>query len=148
MAFLRGLRLYGRGNWKKIATLIPTRGTVQTKTHAQTLMKKYAEGENIFRELELFERGILSENEHEDDDDDDEEDNDIAGLLLVVGKNTNKGLPSLDDDGGAHDNRDKQQYNKATNNALCDPSTLTSNDIFSAKILMMLRSDKTVHFAA
>mmetsp|Transcript_56345 Transcript_56345/g.136661 ORF Transcript_56345/g.136661 Transcript_56345/m.136661 type:complete len:346 (+) Transcript_56345:3991-5028(+) len=34
--FLEGLRLHGRGRWKRIAHVVGTRTTVQVKTHAQT----------------------------------------------------------------------------------------------------------------
>jgi hypothetical protein len=63
LAFLRGLRVYGKGNWKQIATLIPTRDTIQTKTHAQVAMKKFASGENIFEELDYYERRFISAEE-------------------------------------------------------------------------------------
>lgn len=95
LAFLKGLRLHGRGNWKKISSMIPTRyvhdtrqhsptalhqatitlprwiasavilltkflpnlffdirNTIQIKTHAQVLLKKYDEGEYIYDELD------------------------------------------------------------------------------------------------
>lgn len=35
----------GRGKWKEIATLIPTRSTIQVKTHAQMVMKRQEMGE-------------------------------------------------------------------------------------------------------
>jgi hypothetical protein len=93
LAFLKGLRLYGRGNWKKISDMIPTRyvhairdtpdqqshylvvasavimltkfpstllfnirHTIQVKTHAQVLLKKYDEGEYIYDELDRHNR--------------------------------------------------------------------------------------------
>ena len=42
----------GRGKWKEIATLIPTRSTIQVKTHAQIIMKRQEMGEDIFTEFE------------------------------------------------------------------------------------------------
>ena len=41
----------GRGKWKEIATLIPTRSTIQVKTHAQMVMKRQEMGEDIFSEF-------------------------------------------------------------------------------------------------
>jgi len=51
VAFLKGLRKYGKGKWKLIGSLIPTRTTVQVKTHAQVVLKRVANGENIFESL-------------------------------------------------------------------------------------------------
>ena len=42
----------GRGKWKEIATLIPTRSTIQVKTHAQMVMKRQEMGEDIFSEFD------------------------------------------------------------------------------------------------
>ncbi len=42
----------GRGKWKEIATLIPTRSTIQVKTHAQMVMKRVEAGEDVFAEYE------------------------------------------------------------------------------------------------
>eukprot|EP00536_Pseudo-nitzschia_multiseries_P019250 jgi/Psemu1/59685/gm1.59685_g len=58
--FLRGLRKHGRGHWKKIGESIPTRSTVQVKTHAQVMLKKQEQGTNIFEDLDNHERHILS----------------------------------------------------------------------------------------
>jgi hypothetical protein len=88
-AFLSGLRIHGRGKWKKISKMIPTRqvvldhstnvfsskcskshilsirvvrlfvvnrDTVQVKTHAQVMLKKFDEGQNIFEELDIYKR--------------------------------------------------------------------------------------------
>eukprot|EP00980_Cylindrotheca_fusiformis_P010613 scaffold2362_cov109-Cylindrotheca_fusiformis.AAC.4 len=52
LAFLRGLRLYGRGNWKAIGSLIPTRNTIQVKSHAQQMIQKLDEGIDIFEKLD------------------------------------------------------------------------------------------------
>uniref|UniRef100_A0A6V2J0N9 Uncharacterized protein n=1 Tax=Ditylum brightwellii TaxID=49249 RepID=A0A6V2J0N9_9STRA len=52
VAFLRGLKYYGKGKWKQIGALIPTRTTIQVKTHAQMVMKRQEAGEDIFAELE------------------------------------------------------------------------------------------------
>lgn len=41
----------GRGKWKEIATLIPSRSTVQVKTHAQMVMKRVEAGEDVFEDL-------------------------------------------------------------------------------------------------
>jgi len=41
----------GRGKWKEIATLIPTRSTVQVKTHAQMIMKRVEAGDDVFAEF-------------------------------------------------------------------------------------------------
>ena len=42
--FLEGLRLHGRGRWKRISEVVGTRTTVQVKTHAQTY---FDQGGNI-----------------------------------------------------------------------------------------------------
>lgn len=52
ITFLKGLRLHGKGKWKEIAKSIPTRTTVQVKTHAQMILKKMDAGEDVFRILE------------------------------------------------------------------------------------------------
>mmetsp|Transcript_40666 Transcript_40666/g.85435 ORF Transcript_40666/g.85435 Transcript_40666/m.85435 type:complete len:155 (-) Transcript_40666:144-608(-) len=49
--FLEGLKKFGRGKWKEIATLIPSRSTVQVKTHAQMVMKRVQQGEDVFAEF-------------------------------------------------------------------------------------------------
>jgi len=46
--FLRGLRQFGKGKWKQIQKMIPTRTTIQVKTHAQLVLKRIADGEDIF----------------------------------------------------------------------------------------------------
>lgn len=56
LAFLRGLRKFGKSKWKEISTLVPTRDTTQTKTHAQTVMMRLSGGRNIFAELDLQEK--------------------------------------------------------------------------------------------
>lgn len=43
----------GKGKWKEIATMIPTRSTVQVKTHAQMVMKRVAAGDDTFFEYYL-----------------------------------------------------------------------------------------------
>jgi hypothetical protein len=88
-AFLSGLRIHGRGKWKKISKMIPTRqvildhstnvfssnfskshmlsicvvhsfivnrDTIQVKTHAQVMLKKFDDGQNIFEELDIYKR--------------------------------------------------------------------------------------------
>jgi SHAQKYF class myb-like DNA-binding protein len=51
-AFLDGLKLHGR-EWKKIASMIPTRTVVQIRTHAQKFFQKQAktEGRSIDHEM-------------------------------------------------------------------------------------------------
>lgn len=44
----------GKGKWKEIATMIPTRSTVQVKTHAQMVMKRMEAGEDVFEDLQEF----------------------------------------------------------------------------------------------
>lgn len=51
-AFLEGLRRYGRGKWKKISRLIPTRTPIQVKTHAQVMLKKLASGAKVIEYLD------------------------------------------------------------------------------------------------
>lgn len=46
--FLNGLKEYGKGKWKQIAKLIPTRTTIQVKTHAQMVLKRLECGENVY----------------------------------------------------------------------------------------------------
>jgi SHAQKYF class myb-like DNA-binding protein len=50
--FLQGLRRYGRGKWSKIGEGIPTRTTIQVKTHAQVVLGRMDKGENVFAELD------------------------------------------------------------------------------------------------
>lgn len=46
----------GKGKWKEIATMIPTRSTIQVKTHAQQVMKRVQAGDDVFAEFqELWE---------------------------------------------------------------------------------------------
>ncbi|KAL3789502.1 hypothetical protein HJC23_009738 [Cyclotella cryptica] len=54
LTFLVGLKKFGRGKWKEIATMIPSRSTIQVKTHAQMVMKRVEEGEDIFDELRVL----------------------------------------------------------------------------------------------
>lgn len=63
LTFLIGLRRYGKGKWKKISTMIPTRDTIQVKTHAQVIVRKWQNGADIFKELDTCERRFLSEEE-------------------------------------------------------------------------------------
>jgi len=51
ITFLRGLSKYGKGKWKEIAKAIPTRTTIQVKTHAQMILKRMNAGEDIFAPL-------------------------------------------------------------------------------------------------
>ncbi|KAL3797447.1 hypothetical protein ACHAW5_004466 [Stephanodiscus triporus] len=53
LTFLKGLKRFGRGKWKEIATLIPTRSTVQVKTHAQMIMKRVEAGDDPFAEFHV-----------------------------------------------------------------------------------------------
>mmetsp|Transcript_16053 Transcript_16053/g.34768 ORF Transcript_16053/g.34768 Transcript_16053/m.34768 type:complete len:171 (-) Transcript_16053:111-623(-) len=50
--FLKGLKMFGKGKWKEIATMIPTRSTIQVKTHAQQIIKRVEAGEDIYAYLE------------------------------------------------------------------------------------------------
>ena len=45
----------GRGKWKEIATMIPTRSTIQVKTHAQQVMKRADLGEDVYAEFQMQE---------------------------------------------------------------------------------------------
>jgi len=53
----------GRGKWKEIATLIPTRSTIQVKTHAQMVMKRQEMGEDIFSEFDNESSKITNDND-------------------------------------------------------------------------------------
>jgi SHAQKYF class myb-like DNA-binding protein len=57
-AFLTGLKRFGRGKWKEIAKLIPTRSTVQVKTHAQMIMRRVNAGEDVFADLRHYENAM------------------------------------------------------------------------------------------
>ena len=50
--FLYGLRMFGKGRWKKMSIYLPNRSLVQIKSHAQKVLKRQQGGENIFRRLE------------------------------------------------------------------------------------------------
>ncbi|OEU18783.1 hypothetical protein FRACYDRAFT_237063 [Fragilariopsis cylindrus CCMP1102] len=50
--FLYGLRMFGKGRWKKMSCFLPHRSLVQIKSHAQKVLKRQQAGENIFRRLE------------------------------------------------------------------------------------------------
>ena len=50
--FLYGLRMFGKGRWKKMSCFLPHRSLVQIKSHAQKVLKRQQTGENIFRRLE------------------------------------------------------------------------------------------------
>mmetsp|Transcript_34688 Transcript_34688/g.81806 ORF Transcript_34688/g.81806 Transcript_34688/m.81806 type:complete len:276 (+) Transcript_34688:67-894(+) len=50
--FLYGLRMFGKGRWKKMSVYLPQRSLVQIKSHAQKVLKRQQAGENIFRRLE------------------------------------------------------------------------------------------------
>ncbi|VEU37695.1 unnamed protein product [Pseudo-nitzschia multistriata] len=50
--FLYGLRMFGKGRWKKMSVYLPQRSLVQIKSHAQKVLKRQEAGENIFRRLE------------------------------------------------------------------------------------------------
>merc|ERR1711865_486008 len=50
--FLYGLRLFGKGRWKKMSCFLPHRSLVQIKSHAQKVLKRQQAGENIFHRLE------------------------------------------------------------------------------------------------
>ncbi|OQR95117.1 hypothetical protein ACHHYP_00385 [Achlya hypogyna] len=44
--FLEGLRAYGK-NWKKVAQVVPTRSTVQIRTHAQKFFKRMSQERHL-----------------------------------------------------------------------------------------------------
>ncbi len=50
--FLHGLKIFGKGRWKKISIYLPQRSLVQIKSHAQKVLKRQEAGEDIFRRLE------------------------------------------------------------------------------------------------
>ena len=50
--FLYGLKMFGKGRWKKMSIYLPHRSLVQIKSHAQKVLKRQQAGENIFRRLE------------------------------------------------------------------------------------------------
>ena len=50
--FLYGLRLFGKGRWKKMSCYLPHRSLVQIKSHGQKVLKRQEAGENIFHRLE------------------------------------------------------------------------------------------------
>mmetsp|Transcript_20795 Transcript_20795/g.44151 ORF Transcript_20795/g.44151 Transcript_20795/m.44151 type:complete len:291 (+) Transcript_20795:122-994(+) len=50
--FLYGLRMFGKGRWKKMSVYLPQRSLVQIKSHAQKVLKRQQAGENIFRRLD------------------------------------------------------------------------------------------------
>ena len=50
--FLYGLKMFGKGRWKKMSIYLPQRSLVQIKSHAQKVLKRQEAGENIFRRLE------------------------------------------------------------------------------------------------
>ena len=50
--FLYGLRMCGKGRWKKMSVYLPQRSLVQIKSHAQKVLKRQQAGENIFRRLD------------------------------------------------------------------------------------------------
>ncbi|KAL7496200.1 hypothetical protein ACHAWT_009953 [Skeletonema menzelii] len=58
-AFLTGLRRFGRGKWKEIAKLIPSRSTVQVKTHAQMIMRRVDAGEDVYADLRAYENATM-----------------------------------------------------------------------------------------
>jgi SHAQKYF class myb-like DNA-binding protein len=51
LLFLHGLKIYGRGRWKKIRHFLPTRSLVQIKSHAQKVLKREQAGDDIFAAL-------------------------------------------------------------------------------------------------
>jgi len=51
LLFLHGLKLYGRGRWKKIRQFLPTRSLIQIKSHAQKVLKRDEVGDDIFSPL-------------------------------------------------------------------------------------------------
>jgi len=48
LLFLHGLKVYGRGRWKKIRQFLPTRTLIQIKSHAQKVLKREESGDDIF----------------------------------------------------------------------------------------------------
>ncbi|KAI2501091.1 hypothetical protein MHU86_13382 [Fragilaria crotonensis] len=48
LLFLHGLKLHGRGRWKKIRYYLPTRTLIQIKSHAQKVLKREELGDNVF----------------------------------------------------------------------------------------------------
>jgi len=59
-AFLLGMKKHGPGKWSMIGLNIPTRDTMQVKTHGQTILKRMRKGENVF-ELLVDENGMNSD---------------------------------------------------------------------------------------
>ena len=56
--FLYGLKMFGKGRWKKMSVYLPQRSLVQIKSHAQKVLKRQQAGENIFRRLEEHQNEI------------------------------------------------------------------------------------------
>mmetsp|Transcript_19160 Transcript_19160/g.36275 ORF Transcript_19160/g.36275 Transcript_19160/m.36275 type:complete len:213 (-) Transcript_19160:67-705(-) len=52
LLFLYGLRMYGKGRWKKISVYLPNRSLVQIKSHAQKVIKRFDNGEDVFLRLD------------------------------------------------------------------------------------------------
>lgn len=48
LLFLHGLKVFGKGRWKKIRTFLPFRSLIQIKSHAQKVMKRVEAGDDIF----------------------------------------------------------------------------------------------------
>uniref|UniRef100_A0A7S1Y5C3 HTH myb-type domain-containing protein n=1 Tax=Grammatophora oceanica TaxID=210454 RepID=A0A7S1Y5C3_9STRA len=51
LLFLHGLSIYGKGKWKKIRQFLPSRTLVQIKSHAQKVLKREADGEDVMAPL-------------------------------------------------------------------------------------------------
>ncbi|CAN0492402.1 unnamed protein product [Hapterophycus canaliculatus] len=50
-AFLRGVRLFKRGEWEAMATLVPTRTVVQIRSHSQKYFREIDRGELFPKEV-------------------------------------------------------------------------------------------------
>eukprot|EP00978_Attheya_sp_CCMP212_P005732 scaffold12837_cov51-Attheya_sp.AAC.2 len=54
--FLRGLTRFGNGRWKQVGSILRTRSLIQIKSHGQKMKIKLDNGENIFAEMNEYDR--------------------------------------------------------------------------------------------